>query len=63
MKKSINTKVLPLALAISSALFTQQSFAQQTQGDEEIEVIQVSGIRSSLTESMDLKKNAMKKLK
>ncbi|ARD45994.1 TonB-dependent receptor [Pseudocolwellia sp. HL-MZ19] len=55
MKKSINTKVLPLALAISSALFTQYGFAQE---NKSIEVIEVSGIRSSLIESMDLKKNA-----
>lgn len=52
MKKAFNTKILPLALAISSAIYSQHGFT------EEIEVIQVSGIRSSLTESMDLKKNA-----
>ncbi len=55
MKKVFNHKVLPIALAVSSALYSQQGFSQQK---DDIEVIQVSGIRSSLTESMDLKKNA-----
>ncbi|MDU0354889.1 TonB-dependent receptor plug domain-containing protein [Paraglaciecola aquimarina] len=56
MKNTLNnTKVLPIALAISSALSANPSFAQQA---DNTEVIQVSGIRSSLIESMDLKKNA-----
>ncbi|MGJ8682182.1 TonB-dependent receptor [Paraglaciecola sp.] len=55
MKNTLNSKVLPIALAISTALCTSVSFAQEA---DDTEVIQVSGIRSSLTESMDLKKNA-----
>lgn len=43
--------LLPAAVAVSAALQVQA--AQET-----TEVIQVSGIRSSLTESMDMKKNA-----
>ncbi|MGJ8680534.1 TonB-dependent receptor [Paraglaciecola sp.] len=55
MKNTFKTRVLPVALAISSALSSQQGFAQEA---DNTEVIQVSGIRSSLIESMDLKKNA-----
>lgn len=55
MKNTFNSKVLPLALAISSALCTNVGYAQEV---DDTEVIQVSGIRSSLIESMDLKKNA-----
>lgn len=56
MKNTLNSKVLPLALAISSALYSAQSLAQEE--TDNTEVIQVTGIRSSLTASMDLKKNA-----
>ncbi|MDU0354892.1 TonB-dependent receptor plug domain-containing protein [Paraglaciecola aquimarina] len=55
MKGNLNHNVLPLAIAISTALCSNIAAAQEVDGTE---VIQVSGIRSSLTESMDIKKNA-----
>ncbi|WP_158969604.1 TonB-dependent receptor [Paraglaciecola sp. L3A3] len=55
MKKTLNSKVLPISLAISSALYSNLGYSQEV---DNTEVIQVSGIRSSLTESMDIKKNA-----
>ena len=48
-------RLLPLGIAISTALLGANSYAQQT---DETEVIQVRGIRSSLSEAMDLKKSA-----
>lgn len=50
-------RLMPLSLAIAAALSTSGAIAQEKVADE-IEVIQVTGIRSSLTESMDKKKNA-----
>ncbi|WP_017446807.1 TonB-dependent receptor [Gayadomonas joobiniege] len=55
MKKQIFTK-LALNAAISSVLASAGSIAAETGATDE--VIQVKGIRSSLTESMDIKKNA-----
>lgn len=48
-------RLLPLGIAISAAFLNANSYAQQT---DETEVIQVRGIRSSLSEAMDLKKSA-----
>ena len=48
-------RLLPLSIAVAAALLSTSSFAQQ---DEQTEVIQVRGIRSSLSEAMALKKTA-----
>ncbi|WP_448248419.1 TonB-dependent receptor [Thalassotalea agariperforans] len=56
MKKITRFTVLPLTLAVSAALSSSIVQAEETSGD--VEVIQVTGIRSSLTESMHLKKHS-----
>ncbi|EWH09586.1 TonB-dependent receptor [Catenovulum agarivorans DS-2] len=48
-------RLLPLSIAVAASLQAQTALAEQTENPE---VIQVKGIRSSLTESMDIKKNA-----
>lgn len=48
-------KLLPLSLAVTTCLYAQASLAQETQ---DVEVLQIKGIRGSLIESMDIKKNA-----
>jgi len=59
MKKSNTFKLLPVSLAISVALSTNYSLAAEIDKKiEDTEVIQVTGIRSSLTKSMSLKQNA-----
>ncbi|WP_440875982.1 TonB-dependent receptor [Thalassotalea sp. PLHSN55] len=62
MKNLGNYKLLSLTVAISAAFSSYQASAAQEVGgntaDESVEVIQVTGIRSSLTEAMELKKNA-----
>ena len=55
MMMSKKFKKLPVSLAISAALLNNYALAAET---DEVEVIEVRGIRSSLTESMELKKNA-----
>ncbi len=57
-QKTARFTFLPIAIAVSGALYQQSSLAQESQDEPLVEVIQVSGIRSSLTKSMDLKKNA-----
>lgn len=57
MKKLNKFRLLPLGIAITAALSSNVTIAQE-QKDAAIEVISVTGIRSSLTESMDKKKNA-----
>lgn len=58
--KTINKfNLLPISIAISSALGAYQvTAAEVDKAQAGVEVIQVTGIRSSLTEAMDLKKNA-----
>lgn len=55
-------KLLPLSIAIAGALSSNLVFAQETNQEkvekEQIEVIHVSGIRSSLTKAMSLKQDA-----
>lgn len=60
MNKSNKFKLLPISLAISAAIASSYAISAETtkQLKEDVEVINVTGIRSSLTESMDLKKNA-----
>ncbi|MDO6444173.1 TonB-dependent receptor [Colwellia sp. 1_MG-2023] len=55
--KTQKFRLMPLSLAIATALSANSVIAQEKQLSE-IETIQVTGIRSSLTESMDMKKNA-----
>ncbi|ARD46019.1 TonB-dependent receptor [Colwellia sp. PAMC 21821] len=57
MKQPNKFRLLPLGIAITAALSSNVTIAQE-QKDGAIEVISVTGIRSSLTESMDKKKNA-----
>ncbi len=60
MNKRSTFKLLPISLAISAALTSNQALSAEStqQAKEETEVIQVTGIRSSLTKSMSLKQNA-----
>lgn len=53
-------KLLPISLAVSVALSASPSFAQAQDENLEknVEVIQVTGLRSSLTKSMQLKQDA-----
>ncbi|MER2490784.1 TonB-dependent receptor [Catenovulum sediminis] len=48
--------LLPISMAVFAALNSQASLSQET--SQASEVIQVTGIKSSLIESMDIKKNA-----
>ena len=56
INKSRVFKLLPLSLAIAGALNCNTALAEEKVDD--IEVIQVSGIRSSLTKAMSLKQDA-----
>ena len=61
MKTLGKFNLLPITIAISSALGSYHVVAAQENKAEtktDVEIIQVTGIRSSLTEAMDLKKNA-----
>lgn len=58
MKQVSKFKLMPLALAIASAFSSTPVWAEQVDEAADVEVIQVTGIRSSLTESMSLKKHA-----
>ncbi|WP_111977115.1 TonB-dependent receptor [Algibacillus agarilyticus] len=53
MKPTNKFSLLPLSAAITTALLSSYAIAAETD-----EIIEVRGIRSSLTESMDIKKNA-----
>ncbi len=59
-KTKINTKILPITIAVSIAL-SGQSYAAEEQTksiDENIEVINVTGIRSSLDRALQNKRNS-----
>lgn len=56
MKHIGKFKALPLSIAVASALCSTYTIAQDT--SDEVEVIQVRGIKSSLNEAMSLKKDA-----
>lgn len=61
MKTLGKFNLLPISIAISTALGAFQATAEEVdkaKSEASVEVIQVTGIRSSLTEAMDLKKNA-----
>ena len=60
MKHIGKFNLLPITIAISSALGSYSVAAEENKAETkaDVEVIQVTGIRSSLTEAMDLKKNA-----
>ncbi|MGJ8693807.1 MAG: TonB-dependent receptor [Thalassotalea sp.] len=57
IKTNKKFKLLPLSLAIAGVLSSNFSYAEEIATDD-IEVIQVSGIRSSLTKAMSLKQDA-----
>ncbi|MBU2924834.1 TonB-dependent receptor [Colwellia sp. 1_MG-2023] len=57
MKKHNKFRLLPLTLAIATAINSYAVIAEEEQVDN-TEIIQVTGIRSSLTESLENKKNA-----
>lgn len=54
MDKNNSFRKLPVCLAITAALYQGSAFAEE----QDVEVIEVTGIRSSLTESMEQKKEA-----
>ncbi len=56
MKHIGKFKALPLSIAVASALCSTYTIAQDT--SDEVEVIQVRGIKSSLNEAMSLKQGA-----
>ena len=61
MKNNKSFKLLPLSLAIAGVLSAQSTNAQDSNNEaknEAVEVIQVTGIRSSLTKAMSLKQDA-----
>ena len=51
-------KITTVAAAVAGALFASNVALAQDAGADDVEIIQVSGIRSSLKASMDAKKNA-----
>lgn len=62
MKNKVGTRLLPVSLAVIAALNVQISYAQEAEpeatNDDMVEVISVRGIRSSLRESISLKRDA-----
>jgi iron complex outermembrane receptor protein len=47
-----------VAAVLASAIYTTSAYAQDTQPDKNVEVIEVNGIRSSVAKSMDVKRSS-----